>query len=160
EQVVEVVGDAAREAPDRLHLLRLAQLLFAAAEGLLGALALGDLLAQVVVEARQLRGSLADVPLELALRLLAPFVSRLAIGDVLRDAEQVAGLAARPEDRDLARVQPAEAARRLERLLGDVDQYAALEHPAVRLLEGARLVSGEQREVVAPVEILVLDARE
>jgi hypothetical protein len=31
EQIVEVVGDAPREAPDRVHLLRLAELLLEAA---------------------------------------------------------------------------------------------------------------------------------
>ena len=42
QQVVEVVRDAAGEPADRLHLLRLAQLLLGLAQRLLGALALGD----------------------------------------------------------------------------------------------------------------------
>ena len=47
EQVVEVVRDAARERPDRLHLLRLTELLLADGEGLLG----GELRGDVAVDA-------------------------------------------------------------------------------------------------------------
>src|SRR5450432_2927937 len=63
--------------PASLHLLRLAQLLLAAPQGLLGALAHGDLLAQVGIEARQLRRALVDAALELAVRFEAPLVGGL-----------------------------------------------------------------------------------
>src|SRR4051794_32543423 len=62
EQVVEVVGDAARELAHRLHLLRLAQLL-------LGALALLHLGVQALVGGLKLGRALGDPPLEQPLGL-------------------------------------------------------------------------------------------
>jgi len=94
------------------------------------------------------------------MRLVAPIVGRLAVGDVLRDAEEVARLAGRPEDGDLARVQPAHAVRRLERLLGDVDEELVLQDLAILLLEEAGLIGGEQREVVATEHVVALEPGE
>src|SRR5262249_21772505 len=58
EQVVEVVGDAAREAADGLELLRLDELAF-------GGRALSHLLLQQLVRALELRGALLDALFEL-----------------------------------------------------------------------------------------------
>ena len=57
QQIVEIVGDAAGELADRLHLLRLAQ-------RLLGALALADLGLQPVERGAQIGGALGDPRLQ------------------------------------------------------------------------------------------------
>ena len=59
EQVVEIVGNATRQAADRLHLLNLDQ-------HRLGPFALRDLLHQAVVGTRELAGALHDPHLQLA----------------------------------------------------------------------------------------------
>src|SRR6266436_1944913 len=58
EQVVEVVRDAARELADRVHLLGLPQLILARAQGLVGALELGQVDGEA---AGQLRGLTVDL---------------------------------------------------------------------------------------------------
>jgi hypothetical protein len=53
------------------------------------------------------------------------------VGDVLRDPEQVARLAALVVDRDLAGVDDARAFRGLDRFVGNVDHRVAGEHLAI-----------------------------
>src|SRR5205085_9982211 len=86
EEVVEIVGDAAGQLPDRLHLLRLPERLLGA-EKL--AAALDDLLLQRILEPAQ------------------RFLGALALGDVEQGAEHALRLSARAEDDLGAKQQPA-----------------------------------------------------
>ena len=93
QQIVEIVGDAAGELADRLHLLRLAQ-------RLLGALALADLGLEPVERGAQIGGALGDPRLE---HLGAQF----PFGDVVGDADEADMLAVRAPARLRDRAQPA-----------------------------------------------------
>ena len=93
EQIVEIVGDAAGELADRLHLLRLA-------ERLLGALALADLGLQPVERGAEVGGALGDPRLSTS-------CGQLPFGDVVGDADEADMLAARPPARLRDRAQPA-----------------------------------------------------
>ena len=96
QQVVEVVGDAAREPPDRFHLLRVSQLLLELmARGFRG-LALGDLPAQLVVGAAERGGALIDAAFEIAMRLVQRhlagaqlLLSVVTLGDVAQDHQHL-----------------------------------------------------------------------
>ena len=69
QQVVEVVRDAAGEPADRLHLLRLAELLLALAQRVLGAAPLVERVFQGGVGARQVARPVLDTPFERQLQL-------------------------------------------------------------------------------------------
>ena len=84
--------DAARQAADRLHLLRVAQLLLELAAGRLGGLAVGHLAAQFVVDAGQRGGALVNAALEIPVRLVQGQLAGaqlplrvVALGDVAQD---------------------------------------------------------------------------
>ncbi len=93
QQIVEIVGDAAGQLADRLHLLRLAQ-------RLLGPLALADLGLEPVERGAQIGGALGDPRLE-------HFVGQLPVGDVVGDADEADMLAGRAPARLRDRAQPA-----------------------------------------------------
>ncbi len=82
------------------------------------------------------------------------------LGDVLRDAEQVARLAGRVEDRDLLRVDPARLALRTgQRLLGG-DQPLAVEHRAIALVERPHLLGRERLQAGLAEDVLGLHPRD
>ena len=86
------MSDATREAADRLHLLRMAQLFFEFAARRLGGLAVGHLAPQFVIGARQCSGALVDASLEVAVRFVQGqlagaqlLLGVVALGDIAQD---------------------------------------------------------------------------
>src|SRR5262249_61957644 len=82
------------------------------------------------------------------------------LGDVLGDAEEVRRPPVVADDRHLAGVQPALAARRRDRLLADVDERAAVEGAPVHRLEEIGLLGGEEVAVGLAEELLLVLAEE
>ena len=100
KEVVEIVGDAAGQSADRLHLLRLAK-------RILRALALGDLLLKPGDRSAQISGAILDPELEHLVHVAQRRFGILGIGNVESGADEADMLAGRPPARLRDRLYPA-----------------------------------------------------